>query len=283
MTPNLEECQSPGQMWLPDCRGVSVCCVCVFPYVNTWMIAVFLAFLILQVSRENEFIPGPPNGTILLVALHCRKTEGHSVIMKTVLSGIHRKGSEEEQVPPWLEEIGLLYWILNHEGVQVLKEGWKRLRLWGDRKRRQLERKRLVKPHKGMSMNLFIFIIFNLFGVCVVCVHACHRTKGRRQPSSLFEKGSLCCSPLCMSGQLAGPWASRKTRCYCAWLYVGSESSISLSKQVLYFVCCLSKPISWLLSKKEKFMCVCGHQTCVWTPNMCVCLCVCVRDRKIDR
>lgn len=155
-------------------------------------------------------------------------------------SGIHRKGSEEEQVPPWLEEIGLLYWILNHEGVQVLKEGWKRLRLWGDRKWRQLGRKRLVKPHKGMSMNLFNFIIFNLFGVCVVCVHACHRTEGRRQSSSLFEKGSLCCSPLCTSGQLAGPWASGKTRCYCTWLYVGSENSISLSKQVLYLVCRLS-------------------------------------------
>lgn len=33
---------------------------------------------------------------------------------------------------------------------------------------------RLVKPHKGMSMNLFIFIIFNLFGMYVVCVHAYH-------------------------------------------------------------------------------------------------------------
>lgn len=76
-----------------------LCCVCVFPYVNTWLIAVFLAFLILQVSRENEFIPGPPNGTILMVVLHCRKTESHSVIMKIVISRIHRKGSEEEQIP----------------------------------------------------------------------------------------------------------------------------------------------------------------------------------------
>lgn len=34
-----------------------------------------------------------------MVVLHCRKTKSHSVVMKTVVSRIHRKGSEEEQVP----------------------------------------------------------------------------------------------------------------------------------------------------------------------------------------
>lgn len=42
--------------------------------------------------------------------------------------------------------------------------------MWGDRKRRQLERKRLVKPRQCINMKLFIVTTFNLFGVYVVCV-----------------------------------------------------------------------------------------------------------------